>query len=194
MMAEMDSLTVTDLRPGLINYLRKVWYGAGLAVLGALLLSACQTPCDTPFENCKPLQGNACPLGSEIFRVSSGTYITSNTTILSDDCNTGMMPRDLDGMMAPVVNNADGSITVGAQGGTSYGTVYVRCNLGARNFDPAIASNGACNFTVRRSVTIHILKTDTMSLDVDEAWSGQMGACGTQPAICTLHYQFTIGK
>lgn len=179
--------------PDLIGHLGKVWGRAGLAMLGSLLLSVCQPPCDNPFENCKPLQGGACP-GLEIFRVSSGTYLTSKTAILSDDCNTGMMPRDLDGMMAPVVNNTDGSITVGAPGGMSYGAMYVRCNIGGRTFDPALASNEACNFTVKRSVTIHILKTDTMSLDVDEDRSGPMGACGTQPATCTFHYQFTIGK
>jgi hypothetical protein len=114
--------------------------------------------------------------------------------ILSEDCNTGMMPRDLDGMTASVATSSDGIITVGAPGGASYDGVYVRCNLGARTFDPDVVNNGACSFTIKRSVTIHILKTDTMSLDVVEERNGPMGACGTQPATCTLHYQFTIGK
>lgn len=177
-----------------MRQLLTVWGRAGLAALGSLLLSACQTPCDNPFENCQPLQGSACPLGFEIFRVSNGAYIISNTMILSEDCNTGMMPRDLDGMTASVATSRDGTITVGALGGTSYGTVYVRCNLGAWTSDPEVVNNGACSFTAKRSVTIHILKTDTISLDVVEDRNGPMGTCGTQPATCTLHYQFTIGK
>lgn len=137
------------------------------------------------------------------YHISSGIYLSTNSELFFDECNSGISKIGLDGLTIQINEfGAEQSmrdptvqlIDIDGSGLFKLGSVKIECGVGGVAGLRTIADVSACSWTSVRSATILSYGTNILYVSMTDLRSEPIGTCWMGPTPCRASYAFRLHK